>query len=59
MKLFKKGLRLMILILMIALASVLPVPITFYRKDNLPKYLIEQIDNNEDETGIEDIKELF
>jgi len=49
----------MILILMIALASVLPVPITFYRKDNLPKYLIEQIDNNEDETGIEDIKELF
>ncbi|HMC01905.1 MAG TPA: hypothetical protein VKN14_12790 [Flavobacteriaceae bacterium] len=59
MKLFKKGLRLMVLILMIALASVLPVPITFYRKDNLPKYLIEQIDNNEDETGIEDIKELF
>ena len=59
MKLFKKGLRLMVLILMIALASVLPVTITFYRKDNLPKYLIEQIDNNEDETGIEDIKELF
>jgi len=56
---FKKLLRLFALIIMIALASILPVPITFYRKDNLPKYLIEQIDKNDDKTVEEDIKELF
>ena len=59
MKTFKRILRLVALILIIALASILPVPITFYRKDNLPKYLIEQIDAKEDETDNEDIKELF
>lgn len=59
MKTFKRILRLIALLLIIALASILPVPITFYRKDNLPKYLIEQIDAKEDETDNEDIKELF
>lgn len=59
MKTFKRTLRLVALILIIALASVLPVPITFYRKDNLPKYLIEQIDTKDDETESEDIKKLF
>jgi len=44
---------------MIALASVLPVPISFYKKDDLPKYVIEQIDSNDDETNNNDIKELF
>ena len=59
MKTFKRILKLVALILLIALASILPVPITFYRKDNLPKYLIEQIDAKEDGTENEDIKELF
>jgi len=60
MKTFKRILRLIALLLIIALASILPVPITFYRKDNLPKYLIEQIDaKEEEETDNEDIKELF
>ncbi|MEJ2112889.1 MAG: hypothetical protein P8X62_04010 [Flavobacteriaceae bacterium] len=59
MKTFKRILKLVALILIIVLASILPVPITFYRKDNLPKYLIEQIDAKEDETDNQDIKELF
>lgn len=59
MKTFKKGLRLLALALIIALASVLPVPINFYRKDNLPKYTIEQIDIKEDDEDEVDIKELF
>jgi len=45
--------------MIIALASILPVPITFYRKDNLPKYLIEQIDSKDDETEDEEVKEIF
>lgn len=59
MKPFKKGLRLLALALIIALASVLPVPINFYRKDNLPKYTIEQIDKKKDDDESDDIKELF
>lgn len=59
MKTFKKGLRLLALALIIALASVLPVPINFYRKDNLPKYTIEQIDTKEEDDESDDIKELF
>jgi len=54
MKLIKRTLRLFTLILMIALASVLPVPISFYKKDDSPKYQIEQID-----TKHEYLKELF
>lgn len=46
------------LILMIGLACILPVPITFTRKDNLPKYLIEQLDSKNDKEE-DDIKELF
>lgn len=59
MQTFKKWLRLLALALIIALASVLPVPINFYRKDNLPKYTIEQVDKKEDDDESEDIKELF
>ena len=44
---------------MLALATVSPVPIMFYRKDNLPKYLIERIDTKDDETEDGDIKEIF
>lgn len=59
MKTIKKFIRLSAFLLMIALASVLPVPITFYKRDNLPKYVIEQIDTKDDETKDDDIKELF
>ena len=43
---------------MIALASVLPVPLIFYKKDKQPKYFMEQIDEKKDDDK-EDIKELF
>lgn len=49
----------MALILLIALATVLPVTITLYGKDEKPKYIIEQIDKKEIDTENEDIKELF
>ncbi len=55
----KRIVRLIALALMIALACILPVPITFYRKDNTPKFKIEQLDNKEDDSAEEDIKELF
>ncbi|MEC3906953.1 hypothetical protein VOI54_07970 [Tamlana sp. 2201CG12-4] len=59
MKTLKKALRLVALILMVALASALPVPITFYRKDNTPKFKIEQVDKNEEEIGKETDKVIF
>ncbi|NMH87827.1 hypothetical protein [Flavivirga algicola] len=59
MKTLKKALRLFALILMIALASVLPVPITFYKKDNLPKYTIELVEKKDDENDREDAKEIL
>lgn len=55
----KRLLRLIALMLMIAMASVLPVPITLFTKDNQPKYLIEQIDTKEDDDEKDGIKELF
>ncbi len=55
----KKLLRHLALIFMIALASILPIPMTFFRKDNLPKNLIEQMDTKNDHTDDEDVKELF
>lgn len=51
----RRGLRLAALILLIAMACVLPFPITTYRKDNLPKHLIEQVErNDEDEENDEE-----
>ena len=44
---------------MVALASVLPVPIAFYKKDNLPKYTIELVEEKDDDTEHEDIKEVL
>lgn len=58
MKTLKKTLRLFALVIMIALASILPVPVTFYRKDNLPNFKIEQIDKKRDDKTQEDIKEI-
>ncbi len=56
---FKRIMRLVALAILIALASFLPVPITFFRKDNLPKHPIEMVDTKEDDTEKDDIKELF
>ncbi len=55
----KRLLRLLALVLMIAMASILPVPITFFNKDKLPKFVIEQIDEKDEDTEKEDIKEIF
>ncbi|MBC3759312.1 hypothetical protein H7U19_12915 [Hyunsoonleella sp. SJ7] len=49
----------MALVLLIMLATIIPVPITVYRKDKLPNFTIEQIDKKEDEDEEDDIKELF
>ena len=55
----KRILRVIALALLIALACVLPVPLNFYRKDNPPKFKIEQLDNKDDNSEKKDIKELF
>jgi hypothetical protein len=56
----KRTLRLIALALLIGMACILPVPITFTKKDNFPKHLIEQIDTKENDNEEEkDIKELF
>ncbi len=52
----KRVLRLLVLILMVPMAAVLPVHISFFTKDNQPKYLIEQIDTKEDDAEEDDIK---
>ena len=55
----KRLLRLIALALMIGLACVMPVPMNLFRKDDLPKHTIEQVDLNEDDDDDQDIKELF
>ena len=50
----KKVLRIFALALMIGLACVLPVPITFYRKDELPKNLIEKVELEEEKEDDEE-----
>jgi len=54
----KRILRLLALLLMIAMASVLPVPILFYNKDKLPKNLIELIEKKESDEEKDDIKAI-
>lgn len=58
MRSIKRTLRLFALIFMIGLATILPVPITFFRKDNLPKFKIEQIDKKQEDENKDDIKEI-
>lgn len=41
--------RFLMLLFFIIIASIVPFPISFKRKDNLPTYIIEQIDKKEDE----------
>ncbi|WP_396603156.1 hypothetical protein [Algibacter sp. R77976] len=56
MKSTKRVLRLIALMFMIGLATILPVPITFYRKDNMPKFKIEQIDKKQENEEKDDLK---
>ena len=58
MKLFKRVLRLLALVFMIGLATILPVPITYYSKDNMPKFKIEQIDKKQEDENKDEIKEI-
>jgi len=59
MKKFKRFLRLFLLLLMIAMASVLPVPILFYGKDHLPKNLTELVEDVTKDDKEDDMKQLF
>jgi len=60
MQKLKRFLRLFLLLLMIGMAAILPVPILFYGKDNLPKNLTELVKKNEeDDDESDEIKDLF
>ena len=60
MRKLKRFLRLFLLLLMIGMAAILPIPILFYGKDNLPKNLTELVEKNDDDDDESDeIKELF
>jgi len=50
----KRLLRLIGLVLFISLACVLPIPMTFSRKNDVPKYAIERIDPKENEDELND-----
>ena len=56
---FKKTIRLLSFVFIIAMASVFPVPITFHSKDHLPKYLIEMVDKKEEEDEKEESKVIY
>ena len=59
MKTFKRIMRLFLLLIMIAMASILPVPILFYGKDHLPKNLTELVEDVAEDDDEDDIKQLF
>lgn len=59
MKKIKRFLRLLLLAFMIGIAAILPVPILFNSKDNLPKNLIEHVETSDDKDEYDEIKELF
>ena len=44
---------------MIFLACIVPFPMKFTQKDNLPKDLIEHVELKEEDEDDDDIKELF
>lgn len=55
----KKFLRFLMLLVFIVIACIIPFPIQFYKKDNLPSYEIEQIDKKEEEENTEDNYQAF
>jgi len=44
---------------MIFLACLVPFPLKFTSKDNLPKHLIEQVEIKDDEDEEDILKEIF
>ncbi|MBC2844783.1 hypothetical protein [Winogradskyella flava] len=55
----KKKFRLLALIVMIFLACLVPFPLRFTSKDNLPKNLIENVEIKDDEEDNDILKEIF
>ena len=55
----KKFLRFLMLLIFIIIASIVPFPIKFYKKDNLPSYEIEQIDKKEEDENTENDYQAF
>jgi len=55
----KKFLRFLMLLVFIIIASIIPFPIKFYKKDNLPSYEIEQIDKKEEDENTENDYQAF
>ena len=55
----KKFLRFLMLLIFIIIASIIPFPIKFHKKDNLPTYEIEQVDKKEKEEDKENECQAF
>jgi len=55
----KKTLRLTALIFFIFLACIVPFPMRFTQKDNLPKDLIEQVELKEDDDDDDELEVIF
>ncbi|MDF0708484.1 hypothetical protein [Flagellimonas okinawensis] len=45
----KKFVRFVMLLFFFIIAAIVPIPISFHKKDNLPTYEIEQLDKKKDE----------
>jgi hypothetical protein len=55
----KKFLRFLMLLIFIIIASIVPFPMKFYKKDNLPSSEIEQIDKKEEDENTENDYQAF
>jgi len=55
----KKFLRFLMLLIFIIIASIIPFPIKFHKKDNLPAYEIEQIDKKEEDENKENEYQVY
>lgn len=55
----KKFMRFLTLLFFLLIASIVPFPLKYYRKDNLPTYKIEQLDNKKEENHEEEEKRFL
>ncbi len=55
----KKSIRFLILLIFILVAAMVPFPIKFSKKDNLPSYKIEQVDKKDEDENTEDDYEVL
>lgn len=55
----KKFVRFLLLLFFLTIAAIVPFPIKFHRKDNLPAYKVEQLDKKEDEDNEDDVYQAF